>query len=86
MKKQEKLSNRFCTKPRDFTFDEMKKLLKNFGYQEIRSGKTSGARIAFMNKSTRHIIRLLKPHPGKIMKRYQLYLIEDELKKQEILK
>ena len=86
MTKQEKLLDRFCAKPRDFTFDEMRKLLKRFGYQEIRSGKTSGARIAFVNSSTCHIIRLHKPHPGKILKRYQLDLIENELKKQEILK
>lgn len=86
MTKQEKLLIRFCSKPKDFTLNEMRKLLKRFGYQEIRSGKTSGARIAFIHKSTHHIIRLHKPHPGKIMKRYQLDLIEEELKKQEILK
>lgn len=85
MTKQEKLLNRFLSKPRDFTFDEMRKFLRGFGYQEIRSGKTSGARIAFVNKSTRHIIRLHKPHPGNIIKQYQLDLIKEELRSREIL-
>jgi len=85
MTKQEKLLIRFLSKPRDFTFDEMRKFLRGFGYQEIRSGKTSGSRIAFVNKSTRNIIRLHKPHPGNIMKKYQLDLVEEELRNQEIL-
>jgi len=86
MTKQEKLLSRFLSKPRDFSFNEMRKLLRGFGYQEIRSGKTSGARVAFINKTIHHIIRLHKPHPGNIMKKYQLDLIEDELRNREILK
>jgi len=64
----------------------MKKLLQGFGYKEIKSGITSGSRIAFMNTKTKHIIRLHKPHPQKNMKRYQLDLIEEELRSKEILK
>lgn len=86
MTKQEKLLNRFLSKPKDFSYDEMRKLLKGYGYQEIRSGKTSGSRVAFISKDTYHIIRLHKPHPGNVMRRYQLDLIEEELKNREILK
>ncbi|MDH4219587.1 MAG: type II toxin-antitoxin system HicA family toxin [Candidatus Aminicenantes bacterium] len=86
MTKQEKLLKRFLSKPRDFTFTELRKLLRGFGYKEIRSGKTSGSRVVFFNESLRHIIRLHKPHPRNILKRYQLDFIEDELKKLEILK
>lgn len=64
----------------------MKKLLHGFGYKEINTGKTSGSRIAFINNSTHHIIRLHKPHPGNTMKRYQLDQIEEELRNREILK
>lgn len=58
----------------------MSKLLKAYGYKEIGSGKTGGSRIAFMNKTTGHIIRLHRPHPGNILKRYQLELVEEALK------
>ena len=86
MTKQEKLLKKFLSKPHDFTYDEMKKLLSGLGYQEIRTGKTSGARVAFINKATHHIILLHKPHPRNIMKRYQLNMIEEELRNREILK
>ena len=85
MTQKEKLIKRFLSKPRDFTFNELKKLLKGFGYMEIRSGKTSGSRVAFYNPSSRHIIRLHKPHPRNILKKYQLDLIEEELRKRGVL-
>lgn len=86
MTKQDKLLNRFLSKPSDFTYNEMIKFLKGFGYQEVRSGKTSGSRVAFINIAKCHIIRLHKPHPKNILKKYQLDLVEEELKNQEILK
>ena len=86
MTKQDKLLNRFLSKPCDFTYNEMIKVLKRFGYQEVRSGKTSGSRVAFINTTKHHIIRMHKPHPKNILKKYQLDLIEEELKNKEILK
>lgn len=82
----EKLLNRFLSKPKDFTYREMRKLLKGLGYQEIKSGRSAGSRAAFFHDGIRHIIRIHKPHPKNIMKRYQLDFIEDELKKREVLK
>jgi len=64
----------------------MKKLLQGFGYRKVSAGKTSGSRAVFYNETTNHIIRLHRPHPTKIMKRYQLDFIEESLKKQELLK
>lgn len=75
MTKQNKLLDKFLSKSRNFTFDEMKKLLSGFGYQEIRTEKTS-----------RYIIRLHKPHPRRNLKKYQLDLVEEELKKWELIK
>ena len=86
MAQLKKLLNRFLLKPKDFTFDEMRKLLRGLGYREIKSGTTAGSRIAFIHDGFSHIIRIHKPHPKKTMKRYQLDFIEDELKKKEILK
>jgi len=86
MTQHEKLLERLCLKPKDFTFNEMNKLLKGLGYREIRSGKTSGSRVAFFHEGKQHLIRLHKPHPSKNLKRYQLDLVEKELRKKELLK
>ena len=80
MSRRAKLSRRFLGRPADFRFDEMSRLLKGFGYEEIGAGKTAGSRAAFMNRTNGHIIRLHKPHPGNIMKRYQLELVEAALR------
>ena len=65
--------------------NELRTLLAGFGYVELSSGKTSGSRVAFFNKSNNHIIRLHKPHPGNNLKKYQIEYIRDELKSMEIL-
>lgn len=85
MSKMQKLIERFLSKPRDFTYDEAKKMLGGFHYIECNKGKTSGSRVAFINKETGHIIRLHKPHPDNILKFYQLNDIEEELKKQGLI-
>jgi len=85
MAKQEKLIRRFLSKPRDFSLIELKKMLKGFGYREIKTGKTAGSCIAFFHEKRKHIIRLHKPHPTKHLKKYQLDMIEQVLREQEAL-
>jgi cation diffusion facilitator CzcD-associated flavoprotein CzcO len=86
MGRHDKLLRRFLAKPKDFTMRELKCLLKGFGYKEIKSGKTAGARAAFFCEERAHIIRLHRPHPDKSLKRYQLDLVEEELRSCEVLK
>ncbi|MGI6622414.1 MAG: type II toxin-antitoxin system HicA family toxin [Clostridiaceae bacterium] len=85
MSKKEKLLERLLSKPSDFEYSEVKSLLAIFGYSEDNRGHTSGSRVAFINRTTKHIIRLHRPHPGNILKRYQIELIIDELKKQGVI-
>jgi hypothetical protein len=80
MSRRDKLERRFLTRPADFTYDEMSRLLKGFGYEETKTGKTAGSRVAFINKTSRHIIRLHRPHPGNIMKKYQMDLVAEALR------
>ena len=79
MSKEEKLLQRFNNRPKDFTYSELSRLLKSLGYIESNVGKTSGSRVAFINKDSRHIIRLHKPHPGNELKMYQVDQIREEL-------
>ena len=85
MSKAEKLIKRFLSKPKDFTYDELKRLLTLFGYREEKTGKTSGSGAAFINPENKHIIRLHKPHPKPELKTYQIDYIIDELKKMEVI-
>jgi len=85
MSKKEKLKKRFLSKPRDFTYDELVTLLTALGYEESNKGKTSGSRVSFIHKVTKHIISLHKPHPSNILKAYQVSQLIDELTKQELL-
>lgn len=82
---KEKLIERFKSLPKDFTFDEMERLLSLFGYVKENKGKTSGSRVIFKNKEKRPIM-LHKPHPGNIMKKYALKQVLDDLKETGLIK
>jgi predicted RNA binding protein YcfA (HicA-like mRNA interferase family) len=78
----EKLQTRFLSNPKDFNYDELKRLLSGFGYKEQQR---SGSRVVFKNERLHHSIKLHKPHPGNILKRYQVNIILKELKIKELL-
>lgn len=86
MSKHEKILKELLTRSQKFSYNELKKLLTSFGYIKIKTGKTSGSCVVFYNSETQHIIRLYKPHPRNILKRYQMDLITKELKNMEIIK
>jgi len=77
MTTRDKLISRFLNKPADFTYSELARLLSFFGYVEMQN---TGSRVLFINSSGNRKIKLHKPHPGKILRRYQLDLIEHELR------
>ena len=52
---------------------------------EKKTDKTSGSRKAYINKTSLHIIRIHKPHPGNELKRYVKAYLITELKKQDLL-
>lgn len=75
---KEKLIERFKALPSDFTFDELEKFLKCFGYEKSNKGKTSGSRVVYKNKDKRPIM-LHKPHPGDIIKTYAMKQVLNDL-------
>lgn len=82
---KEKLIERFCLLPSDFTFEELERLLKIFGYEKQNKGKTSGSRVIFKDQ-VGHPIMLHKPHPGNIIKNYALKQVFEELKDKGYIK
>jgi hypothetical protein len=71
MAKIEKLIERLLSKPADFTWEELIKVLAHFGYNELKTGKTGGSRRKFAD-GKKHVVTLHKPHPGNILKHYQI--------------
>ena len=86
MSKFDKLLARFLLKPKDFSYNELRKLLKNFSYDEFQKGKTSGSRVCFVHKESKHILQLHKPHPANILKQYQIEQIIKVLTEQGDIK
>ena len=84
MSTNEKLVERFMTLPKDFTFDEIEKLLTYFGYEKSNKGKTSGSRVMFKKDGCAPIL-LHKPHPGNIMKEYALKQVFNILSNNELI-
>ncbi len=82
MSKLEKEIKRLKSKPKDFTYEEAKSLLNKLGFFEYNKGKTSGSRVAFINYENIKI-ELHKPHPGNILKPYQINKLLDKLKELE---
>ena len=74
----QKLIERLLRFPNDFTWEELTKLLRHFGYSESNTGKTGGSRRKFAS-ADKHVISLHKPHPGSIMKQYQLKQVVEAL-------
>lgn len=79
MSKIDKEIKRLKSKPRDFTYDETKRILNNLGFYEDNKGRTSGSRIEFTNNKEQKI-QLHKPHPGNILKPYQIKILLNRLK------
>jgi len=86
MSKKDKLIDRLLKMTSDFEYDEARTLLGRVGYREDNRGRTSGSRVAFVNSETKHIIRLHKPHPGNVLKKYQIEQLIDALEKQGVIK
>ena len=71
MATRDKLLERFQQLPSDFTWKELVRFLKSFGYELESKGRTGGSRVRFVQPGCPPII-LHRPHPGNIVRRYQL--------------
>jgi len=86
MSTKDKLIERFKRKPKDFTWQELVRLLGMFGFEIDNKGKTSGSRTIFVKDDDE--IEVHKPHPSNVIKDYVMkkvlnFLIEKEFIKNE---
>ncbi|OOQ58169.1 type II toxin-antitoxin system HicA family toxin [Mucilaginibacter pedocola] len=85
MSRQEKLLSRLLAIPKDFTWEELCKVLAYYGYKELTGGKTGGSRRRFVDEK-KNVITLHKPHPGNIVKGYALREVVEHLKAKGYIK
>lgn len=84
MTRKDKLIRRLLSKPKDFTWDELKTLLAGLEFEEVKVGKTGGSRRRFVNSSG-VVISLHEPHPHNTLKRYQIEQVIESLKQEGLI-
>lgn len=85
MNKKDKLLQRLCSSPKDFTFDEMKTVFKSKGFEISNKGATSGSRVEFFNEERQLSYIMHKPHPSNIIKGYVMKQVITFLKANKLL-
>jgi predicted RNA binding protein YcfA (HicA-like mRNA interferase family) len=85
MSKIQKILSRIVTGSGTVTYAELTYVLARLGFEEIRTGKTSGSRVAFWHRDKDIIIRLHKPHPGNELKDYQVKMIRSLLEQNKLI-
>jgi len=84
MARRGKLLQRLQQRPRNFTWDELVRMLRGLGYTEAKPGKTGGSRRRFVHPSY-PVISLHKPHPGNTLKVYQINQIIQMLRQEGLI-
>ena len=79
MAKLGKLIARLKSCPKDFSFDELSRLLNNLNFEEIGNSKTGGSRRKFYHRDKNIMINLHKPHPSPYLKVYAIKQVKEKL-------
>ncbi len=82
MSKQEKLLKRLLSRPKDFTWNELIRLLNSYGFELL---KGNGSRRKFCHPESKLIISLHEPHPQNTIKQYAIDIVINSLKEQGIV-
>lgn len=82
---KEKLIARFRRQPKDFTFDEMKRLFQVLGFELSNKGATSGSRVEFYHPEFDFSYSLHRPHPDGVIKSYVMKQVLEFLEDKNLL-
>ena len=80
---KEKLIERFKSQPSDFSWDELLRIFRIFGYELNNKGKTSGSRVIFKKGESSYVAH--KPHPDKMIKSYVMKQVLEFFKDNKLI-
>lgn len=83
MARIDKLIERLKSKPADFRWSELEKVLKHFRYEQIKNNGSRRKFVRIKENGEKDLIIIHEPHPKDILKEYQL---NDVIEKLDILK
>lgn len=83
---KEKLITRFKQQPKDFTYDELFRLFKIYGFEINTKGSTSGSRVEFRNEELNISYGAHKPHPNNTIKGYVMKQVLEFLVNNNLIK
>ena len=83
MSRKKKLLQRLLSNPKDFRWEELVTIMRDFGYAEELPGKTGGSRRRFTKCG--RAITFHKPHPRGILKSYQVKIVLESLKQEGLI-
>ena len=83
MSRKEKALARLMEAPKDFTWDELKKVMSAFGFALKTTG---GSGRKFIHGETGVTLFMHEPHPSKVLKAYQLREAIDLLRREGFVK
>ncbi len=82
MSRAQKALKRLASKPKDFTWQELATLMTSLSFKLEKAG---GSGRKFVHTDTGATLFLHEPHPGKILKAYQVQDAVDLLRKERLL-
>lgn len=77
MSKIEKLKQRLLSRPNDFSWHELERVLIHLGFVALEG---SGSRVKFVHQDSGVVLSLHRPHPSQVLKIYMVRLVVEKLK------
>lgn len=81
MGRKEKLKAKLDTLPKNFTWDELVTLMRQYGFRLLNAKRGSGRK--FYNEKLERIVIFHEPHPENTLKRYVLEEVKQLLEEIE---
>ena len=82
MAKIDKALKKIKSKPTDFTWSELAKIMTHFGYQLLEG---SGSRVKFYHKEKDSLLNIHKPHNPKTLRPYQIEAVITRLERDQFI-
>jgi hypothetical protein len=80
--KIDKILGRLRSKPKDFTWEDLTRIMQHFGYKKLEG---SGSRVKFYHEEKNTLFSMHKPHHPKTLRPYQIESAISRLEKDQFI-